>query len=161
MGIIGIGNPMRQDDGIGLFLLQKIKQHPSFSSDDVCFLDGGTGGMNLLHLFHLYDMVILLDAVDFHSSPGDVRFFSVDDIKSNKVNSSVSTHYVDVLQIISFAQKIDECPDHVFVFGVQPADVSFGEGFTPLIESKKEEYVHLLLEKISQVIKQYSYNNDK
>lgn len=156
LGIIGIGNPLRRDDGIGLFLLQKIKENASLFPDNVCFLDGGTGGMNVLHLFHRFDVVIVLDAVDFHGGPGDVRFFNVNDVTSNKQDHGLSTHHVDLLQIISFAKEIDECPDHVFVYGVQPGDVSFGEGFTSVIESKKDEFVQLLLDKILLMIKQYS-----
>jgi len=111
--------------------------------------------MNLLHLFHRFEVVILLDAVDFDGDPGDIRFFTIDDVISKKNSPQLSTHHIDVLQIISFAKKIGECPDHIYVFGVQPEDVSFGEGFTQPLESKKDEFVCLLLEKVSSLIKQY------
>ena len=46
IGIIGVGNPLRKDDGIGLLLLNYIKKESHYFPESVSFVDGGTGGMN-------------------------------------------------------------------------------------------------------------------
>ena len=136
IGIIGVGNPLRKDDGIGILLLDQLKKESDTLPHNVSFVDGGTGGMNLLHLFNRFDLIILLDAVNFQGSPGETRFFSLNDIKSQKQVSMVSTHNADLFQIIQIGQKLDECPKNIFVFGIQPADISFGKGLTEAVQNK-------------------------
>ena len=50
-GIIGVGNPLRRDDGIGIVLLEKLIEKKSDLPEGIEYIDGGTGGMNLLHIF--------------------------------------------------------------------------------------------------------------
>jgi hydrogenase maturation protease len=141
IGIIGIGNPLRKDDGIGLILLDYIKKDANDFPKTVSFVDGGTGGMNLLHVFNRFDLVILLDAVHFEGTPGHTRFFTFNDIQNKKKVSTVSTHNADLFQIIRLGQKINECPKNIFVFGVQPADVSYGKGLTKPLQDGLENIV--------------------
>lgn len=141
IGIIGVGNPLRKDDGIGIVLLDYIRKESERLPETVSFVDGGTGGMNLLHLLNRFDLVIFLDAVNFNGVPGETRFFSFDEIISQKEISMVSTHNADIFQIIKLSQELKECPDQIFVFGVQPADVSFGEGLTDMIQNKIDDIV--------------------
>jgi hydrogenase maturation protease len=58
--ILGIGNLLMGDEGIGVHAIQHL-QHGSFASD-VHLLDGGTGGFHLLSLFDEHDPIILIDA---------------------------------------------------------------------------------------------------
>ena len=136
IGIIGVGNPLRKDDGIGLLLLNYIKKESHRLPESISFIDGGTGGMSLLHIFNRFEVIILLDAVDFKGQPGETRFFTLDEIQSQKQVSTVSTHNADLFQIIQIGQKLNECPKKIFVFGVQPNDVSFGEGLTEPVKSR-------------------------
>lgn len=152
IGIIGVGNPLRKDDGIGILLLDEIKKESDSLSRNVSFVDGGTGGMNLLHIFNRFDLVIILDAVNFHARPGETRFFSVNEIQSQKQVSTVSTHNADLFQIIQIGQDLDECPSHIFVFGIQPADVSFGEGLTEELQNTFEEIIISMKHHIFNII---------
>ena len=157
-GIIGVGNPLRKDDGVGIVLLKILKKEAELFPDSVSFVDGGTGGMNVLYDCNKFDIVLFLDAVDFKGLPGETRFFSIDDIKSNKKVSSVSTHHEDLFQILRIGQELDECPDKVFVFGVQPANIGFGEGLTGQINEKINDMIHLLKKHIFNIIEE---NNNK
>lgn len=154
IGIIGVGNPLRKDDGIGIILLQYLQKDSSFFSNLVSFIDGGTGGLNLLYLMNRFNKVLILDAVDFKGQPGECKFFSIDEIKSEKHVSRVSTHNEDLFQIIRFGQEMNECPNDVFVFGVQPADVCFGEGLTEELQKKLDTIVSTLKKKLKKVIEE-------
>ena len=149
LAIIGVGNPLRKDDGIGILLLNKLKKEPDLIPDTVSLIDGGTGGLSLLYIFNKFDRVIILDAVDFDQDPAETKFFSLDDIKSLKKVSSVSTHNADLFQIIRFGQEMDECPDEIFIFGIQPADVCFGEGLTEELESNLDDIFAILKKRIN------------
>ena len=67
--VIGLGNPLMGDDGIGLAALEQLggsRQLPG----GVELVDGGTWGMNLLPLIEDADRVVFLDAIDAGHSPG-------------------------------------------------------------------------------------------
>ncbi len=153
VGIIGVGNPLRKDDGIGIILLNHLIKKMDLPSN-VSFIDGGTGGMNVLYDCNTFDVVIFIDAVDFKGVPGETRFFSIDDIRSNKQVSSVSTHNEDLFQILRIGRELGECPDKVFIFGVQPANVGFGDGLTDSINEKIDNIILSMKKSILQVIEE-------
>jgi hydrogenase maturation protease len=134
IGIIGLGNPLRRDDGIGLLLLQHLQAQKKKLPKNIEYIDGGTSGMNLLHLLAQFDAVMLIDAVDFKGKPGDVRVFSLEDIQSQKKPMILSTHDSDFLNILRLSQELKELPETLVIFGVQPRDVSHGIGLSKDIE---------------------------
>lgn len=76
IGIIGLGNPLHRDDGVGLLLLQRLQTQRIDLPKNIEYIEGGISGMNLLHLLTQFDTVLLIDAVDFKGKPGDARVFS-------------------------------------------------------------------------------------
>ncbi len=90
--------------------------------------------MNLLHLLAKFDIVMLIDAVDFKGKPGDARVFSLKDIRSLKKPVMMSTHDSDFLHILRLSQELKELPETLVIFGVQPRDVSHGIGLSKDLE---------------------------
>jgi hydrogenase maturation protease len=132
--VIGIGNPLRRDDGIGIILLEKLVEKKDNLSENLEYIDGGTGGMNLLHLLASYDKVLIIDAVDFKGKPGDYKIFKSNKVISQKQSIDFSTHESDMLKIIKLSKKLDECPDEILIFGIQPKDVSYGQNLSDEIK---------------------------
>ena len=126
-GVIGIGNPLRNDDGIGIILLKKLIERRDVLPDEIEYFDGGTGGMNLLHILARFDVVILIDAVNYGGKPGESQMFTLDEIISKKHSTRISTHESDFLKIIEVSKSLKESPDKIFIFAVQPKDTSFGQ----------------------------------
>ena len=153
LAVIGIGNPYRGDDGIGIYLVQRIKQDTSYAQDFVEYFDGGIGGMNLFHLMSSHRKVLLVDAVNCKKQPGDYVFFSIDEISfSNKMSSLVSTHGSDLFQVIRQVKEFNEFPPDIFIFGVQPEDISLRQGFSKgiiknisVLESKLQQRINDLV----------------
>jgi len=135
IGIIGIGNLLRKDDGVGIVLLELLVKRKKEFPKNIEFIDGGTGGMNLLHLLAQFDTVLLIDAVDFKGRPGEARVFSLKDIQSQKKPVMMSTHDPDFLNLLRLSQAFKELPETLVIFGVQPRDVSHGMGLSKEIET--------------------------
>jgi hydrogenase maturation protease len=135
IGIIGIGNLLRKDDGVGIVLLERLQKQKKELPKNIEFIDGGTGGMNLLHLLAQFDIVLLIDAVDFKARPGQARVFSLKDIQSQKKPVMMSTHDSDFLNLLRLSQELKELPETLVIFGVQPRDVSYGMGLSKEIET--------------------------
>jgi len=137
-GIIGIGNPLRRDDGIGIVLLEKLIERKDELPDGMELIDGGTGGMNLLHLFARFDVVIIIDAVNFDGDIGESKLFTTEDVHSKKTRINISTHESDILKIIHLSRKLGESPDEIFIFGIQPKDTSFGSNLSSELQQNIE-----------------------
>jgi len=149
IGVIGIGNPLRRDDGIGIILLEKLIERKDELPDGIEFIDGGTGGMNLLHLLAHFDIAIILDAVNFDGHHGESRLFRLDEIHSQKISLGISTHESDLLKVIQLSKELEECPDELFIFGIQPKDTSFGSG----LSSELQHNIESLLIRLQTEIK--------
>jgi len=128
--VIGIGNPLRCDDAIGILLLEKLLEKKDSLPENVEFIDGGTGGMNLLHILEKYNNVLIIDAVDFEGKPGDFKIFNTDEVISHKTPVRFSTHETDFIKIIKILEKIGKRPDEILVFGIQPKNISFGQNLS-------------------------------
>ena len=152
IGIIGLGNPLRRDDGIGIILLEKLRKYSNkFFIDKFDLIDGGTGGMNILHILANYDIIVIIDAMDFNANPGDYRFFKSNEILSKKKNIKISTHETDFLKIIEVSEKLKEKPDKIYIFGVQPKDVTFGTNLSNELKVMLNDLFDKLKDNISSI----------
>jgi hydrogenase maturation protease len=130
IGVIGLGNPLQRDDGIGLLLLHYLYEHKKSLTKNIDFIDGGTSGMNLFHLLEKFETLFVIDAVDFKGKPGETKTFSLDEVKNQKLQFFLSTHEPDFLTLIAFLKKLGNLPKQVVFFGVQPKDVTYGDGLS-------------------------------
>ena len=74
--IIGLGNPLRGDDGVGVRVAQILGNHTL--PDGVEVLDGGTQGLGIVNLMEGRQRVILVDAAEMGRSPGEFVCFARD-----------------------------------------------------------------------------------
>jgi len=150
-GIIGVGNPLRRDDGIGIVLLEKLIEKKDDLPKDIEYIDGGTGGMSLLHILALFDVALIIDAVNLNGCPGESKLFKSEDVCSKKSSINISTHESDVLKIINLSKELDEIPDQLFIFGVQPKDTSQGDGLSSELQQSVESLTLSLQNEIANI----------
>jgi len=148
IGVIGIGNPLRKDDGVGIILLKRLQERKKEFPKNVIFVDGGTGGINILHLFAGFDIVLIIDAVDYKEKPGQSKVFTVDEIQSQKTQIRWSTHEADFLTVLELSKQLGELPQKLFIFGVQQKDFSYGNQLSNELTTVFEEVYKKLVEEI-------------
>jgi len=149
VGVIGIGNPLRKDDGIGIILLEKLVRIKDDLPDHIEYIDGGSGWLNLLHLFARFDIVVIIDAVNFGGKIAESRFFNSEDVISKNIQIKISTHGSDILKIIQLSKNLGENPDEIFIFGVQPMDMTPGTSLSHEIQ----ENIDLLVDNLKVELK--------
>lgn len=147
MLIIGVGNPLRGDDGVGPEIIKRLGKKRL--SPGVKLLDGGTDGLALIDVIKDYEgKIILADAVDMGKKPGEIRVFKEKDVKIFIKNDSLSTHGFGLGESMELMNKLGVYPD-LTIIGIQVMDISFHEGFSPEIEEKLEEVMEIIEEYIS------------
>lgn len=152
IGVIGIGNPLRKDDGIGIVLLEKLVEIKDDLPDDIEYIDGGTGGMNLLHLFARFDIVVFIDAVNFGGEIAESKFFNSEEVISKNIQIKISTHGSDILKIIQLSKELGENPDEIFIFGVQPQDMTPGTRLSHEIQENIDLLVNNLKVELKNIM---------
>ncbi|MBP7217062.1 MAG: hydrogenase 3 maturation endopeptidase HyCI [Candidatus Omnitrophica bacterium] len=125
--IVGIGNTLRCDDGIGPRLAQGIMGKVPFM-----VWDAGVSPENYLGrvIKENPDTILLVDAIDFGGQPGEVRVVEADELTASNL---FSTHNVSLELAVRFLQE--GCRADILMLMIQPASLAFGEKLTPAVES--------------------------
>ena len=137
IAIIGIGNPMMGDDGIGPRLISKLEG----SELGVDLIDMGTGGMQLVHVLAGYGSVIIVDSADMGLAPGESRVFSPEEVVSLKETRAYSLHDWDLMRSIEISRELGEAPETILIMAVQPGSLAMGEGLSPEVERRLPGYI--------------------
>ena len=127
--VLGLGNPLMADEGIGVYLLERLAEQAA-QYDDVDFIDAGTGGMSVLHLIDGRAKAVFIDCAFMDEEPGTLRRFTPEDVRSTKVLAHQSLHDADLLHILTLAEQFGQRPDDVVIFGIQPKEVRPGSTLT-------------------------------
>ena len=145
-GIIALGNPLRSDDGIGITILQRLEER---GSEDIALLDGGTGGLKILHLLAGLNVAIIVDAVRFGGQPGAYVFFKPQEATSHQ--TPVHAHNPALFDAIKLSQQLNECPHKIMIMGIQPETTALGTDLSESVAENLDEMVDALLQKIREL----------
>jgi hydrogenase maturation protease len=147
--VIGLGNPLMTDEGIGVLLVQKLAQKSDrkelHGCNDVEFYDGGTGGMNLLYKIENRDKVILIDCAKMGQSPGTICRFTPDQVRTLKKLAHFSLHEIDILKLLDVAAQLDAAPKEVIIFGIEPASLELGNDLSEILKTQLDNYLNTIL----------------
>ena len=129
--IMGIGNYLMGDEGVGVHLANKLMTQ--MLPDGVDVVDGGTGGFYLLEYFEIYDHVILVDATLDGNAPGTIRL--IKPRFAQDFPPAMSTHDIGLKDLVSALQILGKMPD-IDLFVVSIASIQQqGIELTPEIEN--------------------------
>ena len=121
--IIGIGNPLMSDEGIGIRIIEELGKKHNLPPH-VSLLDGGTAGYALIDYMKGYEKVIIIDAVRGGKRPGSIyRLTSKEIIQQPQLK--LSGHQIDFSEVIHLAEKLGELPEMVLI-GVEPLKIDYG-----------------------------------
>jgi hydrogenase maturation protease len=148
MVVLGLGNPLMADEGIGVYLVERLAE---FAADrpDVEFVDAGTGGLAVLHQIEGRRKAIFIDCAYMGEEPGAIRRFVPEDVRSTKVLAHQSLHEADLLRIIDMAWQLGQAPEQIVIFGIQPERVEPDSGLSPVLMTRIEEYLAMVLQELS------------
>ena len=148
--VLGIGNPLMQDDGVGVHAVQQLKaMYPDFPQ--VEFLDGGTLSFSLIGVIEEATNLIVIDAAQFCDVPGTVRAFHDEDMDlllGRQKNSSV--HDITLIDLMSIALLSDELPVRRALIGIQPECIGWSTEPTPAIKNAIPEVCDIAMELIDK-----------
>lgn len=117
--VLGLGNPLLSDDGVGLVLLEALRESGTWD-DGVELVDGGTWGLSLLPVIADCNRVLVLDAVRAGHEAGAVVRGTGQDVP-RLYSYPLSPHQIDLREVLAAAELIGAVPSELEVVGVEPA----------------------------------------
>ncbi len=143
--IAGVGNELRQDDAFGIeFVRAWEKSMPK--NDLINTMEVGIAGIHLVQeLFTGYDMLVLVDAVDYKRTPGSISIEEVEklsDIEQMPLDQKreflADMHYTNPTRAMMLAKALKVLPEKVYILGCQSAkhddfDIGMSEEVTAAI----------------------------
>jgi hydrogenase maturation protease len=141
--VLGIGNALLRDEGIGCHVAQALEEIPL---PNVKIIDGGTCP-DLLQFLEDTDKLIIVDAVKGGGPPGQIYRFHLEDITLEQ-KPFLSLHdvgLVDNLMLMKFWHSVDE----TVVIGVEPNQVDWGLELSPELQGKMPQIIDTILSELN------------
>jgi hydrogenase maturation protease len=144
--ILGIGNILLKDEGIGVHVVGAMQKMQLPEDVEIC--DGGTGGADLLDIIANRRKLIVIDTVDADVEPGTVLKMGANDL-ANENKESISLHEFGLVETLFAAAQLKCSPQEVVIFGVKPLEIDYGTEPTALLGGLIPRLINLALAEAS------------
>lgn len=143
--VMGVGNLLLRDEGVGVHVAQAL-QKTSRSNSDFEAVDGGTSPDALLALKET-DRLIIIDAARGGGEPGTIYRFRPEDVETEG-NTLTSVHQMGLLEDLWLMRRFKEGPKSVVIIGVEPEDISCGLDLSPRLAQRFPEIIRAVLDEV-------------
>ncbi len=147
--VIGVGNVLFKDEGVGIFASKYLEKNYDFEGD-LEIIEGGTLGFKLMTYFQEYDNVIILDTVSIEDKPGEI-FRLPSDVLLGLGQYRKTAHEVEIIEMLEIVSVLDSHAE-VTILGIVPEDiVSVEIGLTKKIEDRFEEFILQTIKELDSI----------
>jgi hydrogenase maturation protease len=128
---VGIGNVLKCDDGIGVYIARHIKESDTIKVLVVeVSIENYIGKINGLP----HDILILIDAVNFKQKPGYYSVLAPEEI----LDYTTNTHNISIQKLMGFFKS------QVLILGIQPESVSLGEKISDAVKTQADHLLEMI-----------------
>ena len=146
--ILGIGSPLRTDDGVGIHVIEALKKEDLPNSVE---LREDLSCRDVFDAFPDFNRIIIIDAIKSNDTPGTIQTLYIDDsVSYEQVQISLS-HDLDLLTMIELGRRSfpNSMPEEIIIITVEAEDImTISDKCTP----KVEESIHKIVSMIKRII---------
>lgn len=150
VAVVGVGNLLRSDDGVGVHLVHKLAE--MVHEDYVEFIDAGTVPDVLTLVDERVRKLILVDAANVGGEPGTIYRFGLEDIDACP-GVPTSLHDVSLFDNLKLVSAFGKRFESVVIIGIEPETTESGLGLSPRVSAKLPEAASLVLGEIKEFSK--------
>ena len=150
--VLGIGNPILGDDGIGFHIAQELAREIKDENIDV--KDTSVDGLSLLEFIFGYDKVIIIDAIMTEDGEAGEIYRLRPENFVKTVHFTTSPHNANLATAIEIGKKFlaEQMPREIVVFAVEIKEVTkFTEEMTEKVKEAIPRAVNLVLEETDSI----------
>jgi len=142
--IIGIGNPYRKDDDVGLYVARKVRET---GLENIDVVEGVGDGIALLNVWEGASRVIVIDSVISGREPGSVYCFdAINEEIPTDLFTGYSTHSISVVDALELAKVLGKLPQRMILYGIEGNEFSLGVGLSPQVQKTADKLVERIIE---------------
>lgn len=146
--IIGVGNPLMGDDGLGIVALEQLRERQLPPEAEL--IDAGTGGITLLQIIAECERALIIDAADFGRPAGTIlRLQSSQLLDGKSDGGALSLHQNDLADVLLLGKQLDQLPETT-LFLMQPKRVERRLGLSPEVREHLPEMLDGIVEELSR-----------
>ncbi len=152
--VIGLGNPILTDDGVGVKVAYEVKKALNFQSpiSNLHITEASAGGLRLMEMMVGYDRAILVDAfTNGRNQPGRIQRLTLEDLRAvSPTQHSASAHDTTLVTALETGKKLGlHLPDEVIIYAIDVENViDFSEEPTTAVAEAIPEVVTAVLNEI-------------
>ena len=138
--ILGVGNELKCDDGVGPFIIKRLKEEDIEDKEKLFFINAETVPENFTGKIRKEKPthLIIVDACLMGGKPGDIKIVDKDDF----ANIGISTHS---MSLSFFVRYLEEGNDFRIIFvGIEPESMDYSEKLTANVEKTACEFIDTL-----------------
>jgi hydrogenase maturation protease len=146
--VVGLGNPILGDDGIGWKIAQEL-QHIKEIPSDVNIECLAIGGISLMEAMIDYDRAILIDAIMTNQVPvGSVNSFKLEDLPNLTSGHMSSAHDTSLVDALHLGHSLGaHLPEDISVVTVESQKVyEFSENLTSAVAAAVPQALRIILD---------------
>ena len=144
--VIGVGNLLLQDEGVGVHVARELMGRELPSGVEV--FDGGTSIMDLLPVIQEAERIIVIDALRGGEKPGTVYRLTSKDLEA-RGERSLSLHQVGLLESLDLVERLGSHPE-VVIFGVEPGKIDWGMEMGWEVQAKVPKVIELVYQELEK-----------
>lgn len=154
--ILGLGNEILTDDGIGVKIVKFLKRHSTNAS--IHFETLWVGGIDLIEIFDGYKTIIIIDAIKTgEKEPGFIWNFTPENFRNTLHLSNL--HDLSFLEAIETGKQLGyKIPETIHVLAIEIIEnLVFSNDFSTEVQACYEEILNNVEIKIKEICKQADF----
>lgn len=145
--ILGIGNTLFSDEGVGIHLLP-ILEEALKDYENIDIVEGLTDGMKLLGPVEDAENLIIIDAINAGKPGGSIIKLEGNEIPAY-FGIKMSIHQLGFQEVLLAAKMRERYPKQIVMFGMQPTSLELGIGLTETNQARLKELALTVIDQVN------------
>ena len=146
--VVGVGNRLLGDEGIGLYIIDNLSQIPM--PTNVNIIDCGCDLLSLMSYLNKPQKIIIIDAVRGGGKPGDIYRFDYNKLPTTK-DRTQSGHQMKTIFILGLLKSVYPvlADSEITLIGVEPKTLELSDNLSQDVKERIADVTKLVIEEIS------------
>jgi hydrogenase maturation protease len=150
VAVVGVGNLLMGDEGVGVRVVQALEQEPL--PKGVALFDAGTAFQALTGELALFEKWIIVDAVNGGGQPGELYRLAWEEVREGVQGRSMSLHDLGVVEAVLLERLVDRASPNprsidvpeVIVLGIEPERIELSLELSATVERRLPELLRVV-----------------
>lgn len=145
IAIVGLGNMLMADDGLGVHALRLLQQDPPA---DAILVDIGTRALAAQSVLEEAEVVIAIDAVHAEGPAGSIYWFDAESVEAREMCSLHDLGVIGLLQLMP-----EDTRPKVIIVGVEPEIIDYGMELSSTVQTALRRVVEIVRKIVEEISK--------